>query len=217
MKPVLFCDFDGVINQFPFKYARETDGSHNVVLEYNGQTSYGFLREEFDNEKFFEHTNFVMLETYKGTFPISYSSEMVERLRNLILSDKVEFIWLTTWRDEAVRLLNPMFDFPDNLTFLHWQSRMSDYNHAGKSHAVMDYFEEDPTRLGRKMVWLDDVATRDFKTWDDKTGFIENKRAEMTGYNSSVKVFPENKLIMLTDEFFGISKAGMSAIENFVS
>lgn len=210
MKPVLFCDFDGVINQFPYRYERDTDGSHDVAIEYGGMMNYGFRREWFDDSKFFEPTDFVMLDTIKDIFPIFYSSEMVERIRNLILEDKVKFVWLTTWREEAVRLLNPLFGFPEGVTFIPWMQKLSDYNHAGKAHAVMNYFEEDLSRRDGKMVWLDDVATKGFETWSDSEGFFDSKATVRFG-------FPDDSLVMVTNEFFGITRSGMSTIENFVS
>lgn len=210
MKPILFCDFDGVINQFPFRYEKETDGSHDVIIEHHEQTNYGFLWDNFDEENFFKYTDFVMLNTIKGTFPITYSKDMVNRLCKLILSDKVEFVWLTTWREEATHLLNPLFEFPESVTFIPWTQKMSDYNHAGKAHAIMNYFEEDDKRLERKMIWLDDVATRRLENWDENEGFITNTYLDT--FN-----FPEEKLIILTDEFYGLSKKGMSTIEDFVS
>lgn len=209
MKPVLFCDFDGVINQFPYTYMRETDGSHVLAVEYGGHTNYGFLKSFYNEELFFPSDEFFLLDTVKGTFPINYSNEMVDRLRKLIVEDKVEFIWLTTWRDEAVRLLNPLFGFPEHVGFLPWQQKMSDYNHAGKGHAAMDYFEDNPSFRDRGMIWLDDVATRRLETWHEDSGFVENEAAERLG-------FPKDKLIMLTDESFGITRAGMDAIEEFV-
>lgn len=209
MKPVLFCDFDGVINQFPYRYERETDGSHAIAVEYGGHTNYGFTREWFDGDEFFEPTDFILLETVKGTFPINYSSEMVERLRKLIVDDRIHFVWLTTWREEAVRLLNPLFGFPEHVTFLPWMQKLSDYNHGGKAHAVMDYFEEDVRRRDGKMVWLDDVATKGFETWSDTEGFFDSKATVRFG-------FPNESLIMVTDEFYGISRAGMNVIESFV-
>lgn len=210
MKPILFCDFDGVINQFPYRWEKETDGSHDKEIEHAGSTNYGFFHDDFDDDRFFRADEFVMLPTYKGTFAISWSSEMVERLRNLILEDKVDFVWLTTWREEAVSLLNPLLGFPQHVNYLYWTRKMSDYSHAGKGHAVMDYFSSYPEQAGRKMVWIDDVATRNYCNWREGDGFMENKKAEHVG-------FPDSKLILLTDEYYGISRAEMKAIESFVS
>lgn len=210
MKPILFCDFDGVINQFPYLWKQETDGSHDKVVEYGGQMNYGFFHKDFDDDKFFRADEFVMLPTHKGTFPISYSNEMVDRLRSLIVDDKVHFVWLTTWREEAVSLLNPMFDFPEHVNYLHWQRRMSDYNHAGKGHAIMDYFGSYPEQSERKMVWLDDVATRSYENWREGEGFVT-----ASGFNQ--EELPADRLVLKTHDAYGISRAEMDFIEAFVS
>lgn len=211
MKPIIFCDFDGVLNQFPYSYSKDTDGSHAVIVEKNGHINYGFLREDFDSSHFFIPNNFTLVDSSKGVFPITYSSEMVTRLRNLIVEDVVDFVWLSTWREEAVQHINPLFNFPDHVTYLNWQQRFSDYNHAGKGHAIMDYFEEHPDQLPRKMVWLDDVATRGYVNWFADMGF----QPEAT-YGMLSDRLPSERLVIQTNELYGISRTELDVIENFV-
>lgn len=209
MKPILFCDFDGVINQFPYRWEKETDGSHDKEIEHGGRTSYGFFYDDFNDEKFFRADEFAMVSTSKGAFPISYSSEIAERIKRLIVDDVVHFVWLTTWRDEAVSLLNPLLGLPEHVNYLHWTQKMSDYNHAGKGHAIMNYFGQNPEQAERSMVWIDDVATRNYYNWRESNGFVNNNKDNHVG-------FPDSKLILLTDEYYGISRAEMQAIEAFV-
>lgn len=210
MKPLMFVDFDGVINQFPYRWEKESDGSHQREVTHGGYTNYGFFHNDFDGEKFFHPDEFVMLPTSKGTFAISYSSEMVSRLRSLVVNDTVEFVWLSTWREEAVSLLNPMFGFPEHVNYLYWQTKMSDYGHAGKGHALIDYFANYPEKMERRTVWIDDVATRNYFNWREGEGFIKNNQADHVG-------LPESKLILLTDEIYGLSRAELDAVEAFVS
>lgn len=210
MKPVIFCDVDGVVNQFPYRYERETDGSHDVAVEYGGMMNYGFRRAWFDESVHFRDTDFVMVDTVKGLFPIVYSSEMVERLRLLIFSDAVEFVWLSTWREEAVRLLNPLFGFPSSVGFLPWLDRRGDSSQNGKLNAVVDFFVQRPEFVDRKMVWLDDVATKGFETWVSGVGFVTPK-VDLSDYGVNV-----DGLIVKTDEFFGLSREELTAVEGFV-
>lgn len=209
MKPILFCDFDGVINQFPYRWAKETDGSHNREIVHAGQVNYGFFDKDFDNKKFFTADEFAMLATHKGTFAISYSGEMIERLRKLIVDDLVHFVWLTTWRNEAVSLLNPMFGFPRNVNYLEWDNKMSDHNHVFKGFAIMDYFDAHPEQSERKMVWLDDVVTKYSANWEEYKGFVEPLDSERFK-------LPKNNLVLYTDEKYGLSRAQMEAVELFV-
>lgn len=209
MKPIIFCDFDGVINQFPYRWVKESDGSHDKEVEYGGHTNYGFFHKDFNDEKFFRADEFTMMPTHKGTFALSYSSEMVDRLRKLIVDDLVHFVWLTTWRAEAVSLLNPLFNFPEHVNYLEWSNKMSDHNHAFKGYAIFDYFDEHPDERERKIVWLDDVATRGYANWREGEGFGS---ASLEAADN----LPDNRLVLLTDGLYGISRAEMNMIEEFV-
>lgn len=215
MKPVLFCDFDGVINQFPYIYNRVMDaddraGFEAVGLEIIklGLNDWALQKQVFDDSKFFAPDGRFFAKAENGEFLINYSSEMVDRLRSLIVSDKVEFIWLTTWREHTA-MLNEKLGFPDMVSWLPWQQRMSDYNHAGKGHAIADWFEDNPEFSDRKWVWLDDVATRSFCNWNENEGFVEPPR--------KLEAANINCLILDTDDTWGISREQMNIIETFVS
>lgn len=215
MKPILFCDFDGVINQFPYLYKRvsndfEREEFINAGLEVLqvGSDVWALQRNVCDKEKFFAPDGRFVAKAENGEFLISYSSEMVERLRRLIVSDAVEFVWLTTWRQYTDRL-NEELGFPDIVSWLPWQQRMSDYNHMGKGHAISYWFEDHPEFADRKWVWLDDVATSRFSNWNEDEGFVEPSFT-LDNVNS-------NCLILDTDDMWGLSRAQFDKIESFVS
>lgn len=215
MKPVLFCDFDGVLNQFPYIYNRVVDdydraGFTAVGLEFItiGMNEWALQRQVCDEEVFFNPDGRFVAKAGNGEFLISYSSEMIDRLRSLIIEEDIEFVWLTTWR-EHTSLLNKHLGFPeDKVSWLPWQQKMSDYNHAGKSHAISDWFEEHPEFADRRWVWLDDVATRSFCNWNEDEGFVEPARV--------LEVANKNCLIIDTDDTWGISRAQMNIIEAFI-
>lgn len=215
MKPVLFCDFDGVINQFPFLYERidndfdrEMFTSEGFEIITHGLNEYALRKQVCDEKVFFYSDKRFTAKAGNGEFLINYSSEMVSRLRDLIVTDKVEFVWLSTWREHTVAI-NTEFSFPeDKVSWLPWQQKMSDYTHSGKGWAVADWFEEHPEFVDRKWLWLDDVATRSYYNWNEYDGFIEPSR--------KLEFANENCLILDTDDIWGISRAQLNKIEEFV-
>ena len=216
MKPVLFCDFDGVVNQFPFLYEkvhndveREEFITEGLEVITHGLNEYALRKQVCDEQVFFVPDSRFMAKAGNGEFMINYSSEMVSRLRGLIESDEVEFVWLTTWREHTVQL-DKQFGFPeDKVTWLPWQQRMSDYNHSGKGWAIDDWFEEHSEFVERRWVWLDDIATRSYCNWNDFDGFVKPDR--------KLEYASKDCLILDTDDTWGISREQLNMIESFVS
>lgn len=215
MKPVLFCDFDGVLNQFPYVYHRVLDEADreeftSAGLEFIalGASEWALQKQSCDEDKFFAPDSRFVAKADNGEFLISYSSEMIERLRKLVVSGEVEFVWLTTWR-EHTNMLNLQFGFPeDKVSWLPWFNKRSDYSHAGKGKAIEAWFEDHPEFVDRRWVWLDDVATARFSNWNELEGFVEPGLV-LENVNGDC-------LILDTDEQWGLSKAELAALEGFV-
>lgn len=216
MRPILFCDFDGVINQFPFIHQRVINDedradyiTEGLEIVTHGLNEYALRKQVCDEKVFFYPDSRFVAKAGNGEFIINYNSEMVSRLKGLIDSDVIEFVWLTTWREHTVQL-DEKFGFPaDKVSWLQWQQKMSDYNHAGKGWAIDDWFEEHPEFNKRRWVWLDDVATRSYYNWNEYEGFIKPTR--------SLEHANHDCLVLDTDDTWGISKKQLNMIEEFVS
>ena len=247
--PYLFCDVDGVINALI--YSREWISDKPMPYdwwdeEYTKKENWGLRRFEADPATDFVVDTEVVIdyprtrwsynekgegywETYQvDKVQINYSSELVTELRALIVSGKVDFYWLTAWRERAVNILNPILGFPLDTPFLPWQERgMSDYNQAGKGislrHLFSEKYEMDQHRgyktyvpltpaeakaVRKPFIWLDDVANRTEANFPK----YESRSAKKYGFK---KRYGMNNLIINTIPETGISRAELEAIKKF--
>lgn len=218
--PIWFCDVDGVLNGMPFE--QRWVGPENFKPEFDFEILNPKYWETFeiepDLEHFFPLDNKVTVSfnknAYLESFPpkyqnltIRYSSELMERIAALVHAGKVNFVWLTTWQSEAIRLLNPMFGLPEDTPFLNW-NHTSDLGQVRKGWALADYYEKLENKP--KFVWVDDVATENFV----------NSGLTSTGMYPIGDTFPHmdgvESLIIQTDGHWGISRAEIDLIENFL-
>jgi hypothetical protein len=110
VKPVIACDFDGVLN--PINKHRVYVGSdtYSVLSEvFPKAGDWAIKKQEIDPTIFFAPDNEETVswsETRK--IQIQWSSELVNEINKLIDSDKVTFLWLTSWRHRAEQILAPV-------------------------------------------------------------------------------------------------------------
>ena len=211
-KPIFFCDVDGVLNALPFE--RTWTGTEKIHGVYDpalwDSKNWRVDRVEPDIKKSFalDQEPVVLLNKnhhYDASEPkfselqLRYSSTLIKRIRRLITEDKIAFVWLTSWKTEAVRLLNTEFGFPETTPFLDWAT-WSDLGQARKGWALLEFLES----LDQKVpwVWVDDVATENYvarRYHDDRLDANFGPR-----------------LIIQTDPMWGINRNEMSRIEKFV-
>lgn len=135
MKPVLFLDIDGVINVIPRNRGNINKLPHLRV---------------WDEWKTVEIL----------TYPITYSPQLIAHLNRI--SKKVEIVWLTTWREQAIKDFAPVVGLD---AFRHIDPRGSEYpwgsqlSFAGptdlrwwKLNGVLDELNS----VGRPFIWIDD-------------------------------------------------------------
>jgi len=216
MKPIIFLDFDGVINAIPRERIYVGPEPADILDMYPSK-NWEWKDVTPDLETHFELDQITTAHTNGRDYKITYSSEVVAALRELIVEDKVQFIWLTTWREDAMSKLNPILGFPnDKTSSLQWfDTSISHTNpQMGKYYGMIDYFEKlerDNVDLdGTSIVWVDDVATIGFVDLTDK-----EKKFRIEHYAASpVLLYPS--LVVKPDMHFGISRAELKSIQDFV-
>lgn len=220
----MFFDFDGVLNPIP--YQRKWIGPEGPVdpysLEMLSAENWTIEKLDIDPTTYFapDHTDTVTIQqlwsSSESTYAIRWNSELIERINALVDSGKAQFTWLTTWREQAPRLLAPRLGLNPDWESMHWQDRLSDYSQMGKAEALADWIEAGGTD---PFVWIDDVATERFATATLPT--TEKARKKDYRYSGQF-VHPllrhaNPSLVLQTSTLFGISREQWNAVETFVN
>jgi hypothetical protein len=131
-KPVLYMDFDGVLNFF---------GSRSAYTKRSNAPGYLRRNSVYDIE-----TN--------SWYGLNWSAELVRKLGEL----DADWLWLTSWREKAPALLDPALQVA-SVGSLDWDfSEATGWNHDLKWLALLADQDANP----RPFVWVDDEATRAF-------------------------------------------------------
>ncbi len=185
-------------------------------LEYYKQENYKVVdhREFYDPKLHFgldQEKEFEYWHNPDQTLRIHYSTELISKLRKMIVQDRVEFVWLTMWNEQAPKLLNKLFGFPKDV--INWQvwPRRDDYYQVSKPMAIKDFYSKVPRSERRPFIWVDDVATYSSVTWPM---FAEGEYKY--GPNPFKKQFGVDALILQTNPHYGIQRAEWQAIEYYV-
>jgi hypothetical protein len=143
MKPMMFLDFDGVLNALMRPLAAyPADGV------------------------FWPDRTAVTYPAGYAPTPIHWSSELVDRIRALIIEDRVSFTWLTTWQNYVETELVPALgiaDAADKMAVEPWMRHGEVNQFDGKSSAVRRFLT---ARADTPVVWVDDeIASRTAADW----------------------------------------------------
>lgn len=126
-------------------------------------------------------------------FPITFSETVGKRLQALIDTPEVEFLWLTTWCDDANKWIRPLFGWP---TF-EVAGRLSPNereNEWWKLTHARRLWEQDKIPF----VWIDDdLGFRD----DGASGWINSLEGQALGIRPNVRVGLTPKLLDNIEEF----------------
>lgn len=143
-RPLLFIDFDGVINQFP----------DPKVMRRQGRT--GWMRPDDPRRAAYAPDNWfrpdrrerLLVRDLGRRFVIRWNAELVARL-DALDADKW---WLSTWQPETGRLNRALgVDWPT----IRWYDPVTrDGIPTGKRRTILDALKQD-----RPIVWLDDEET----------------------------------------------------------
>lgn len=183
-KRILFLDIDGVLNPFPWQrrwigpesksmgmWDPELNNPKNWTFDElipNSKTHYVTNRTlDYENDRFADYNEDYIASIEKipemaakrfRKIRVRVSDEMLDDLRSLVSDFDLQVVYLTYWKSEALRNLEPDIQLGAT-SYLDWFSQ-SDRGMIMKVHALQDFYEE--TGILRPFAFLDDEATRGF-------------------------------------------------------
>lgn len=167
----LFLDFDGVVN---------FDGSRSAFQR--NPDALGYLKRNH-------------VYSYTGGFGINYSGELVSKLNGLHAEFGFTWLWLSTWVDECVSLLDPKIGSKSD-GFVDWNPHFGITNaNVTAERGRRKYAAVKANFDGQPFIWIDDEATVEFKASD----------------------FTVPTLIIAPDAKYGLVKTDLTAIREFLT
>lgn len=154
MLPLVYCDFDGVLNVFPDeKMMRRGGPKHMEWMESDDPR-----RTLYDPNRIFLADMKSRVKPDHRSYGLRWSSELAGMLDKLMWDGRIEFHWLSTWQPHTV-LLDRRLGFDHALTHTeHWYDPVTREGiWTGKRHTVYGAVErqrgtDDPAPI----VWIDD-------------------------------------------------------------
>ena len=104
-KPVVFTDFDGVLNAFPDDKLLCRGGVNKVMTWAKPDSPYAKM---YNPEKAFHLDGNEKAHTPVGSWRIHWSSELSDAMYALAVDGIVELWWLSTWQSYCSQILDPM-------------------------------------------------------------------------------------------------------------
>lgn len=143
-RPLLFIDFDGVINQFPDPKVMRRQGTTDWMRPDDPR------RDTYAPDNWFrpDRRERLLVHDLGRRFTIRWNAELVDRL-DALDADKW---WLSTWQPETAQLNRALgVDWPT----IRWYDPVTrDGILTGKRRTILDALKQD-----RPIVWLDDEET----------------------------------------------------------
>lgn len=191
--PMLFIDFDGVINVFPDAKAMRRGGFQDTISIKQDHPRYRLYHPDHAYKPSSKAT--VTLPGYHN-IKLRWSPVLVDDLTRLVDNGSLAWTWLSTWRPYIRETLDPLLGTPPfHISEWYTGSPRTLQSHAGKYGAVHQFMKEQPDR---PVIWIDD------------------EECEPYAYRELTAEFPSTPLLMIQpNDEIGISKPMMTSIKEF--
>jgi hypothetical protein len=197
-RPVIYTDFDGVLNAFP----------DSKIQRRGGVGHTGWLKPDdpraslYSSDHAFPLTGNLVVEVPPGRYRLRWSRELADGFHKLAVAGMVELAWLTTWQPYCVNTLDPALGWnPDIVYTVRWYDPVTNQGRfSGKLDTIFsrlrfETYQEDPSPI----IWLDDE-----ECYPARAKYIETWK-------------PAAPLLMIRpDERIGISRRQWLIIQDFV-
>ena len=155
-KPVVFTDFDGVLNAFPDDKLLRRGGVNKVMTWAKPDSPYAKM---YNPEKAFHLDGNAKAHTPVGSWRIHWSSELSDAMYALAVDGIVELWWLSTWQPYCSQILDPMLGWdPMLVDVITWYDPVTKWGReTGKWQTIqrrvrIECEENEPAPI----VWIDD-------------------------------------------------------------
>lgn len=155
-KPVVFTDFDGVLNAFPDDKLLRRSGVNKVMTWAKPDSPYAKM---YNPEKAFHLDGNEKAHTPVGSWRIHWSSELSDAMYALAVDGIVELWWLSTWQPYCSQILDPMLGWdPMLVDVITWYDPVTKWGReTGKWQTIqrrvrIECEENEPAPI----VWIDD-------------------------------------------------------------
>lgn len=111
-KPVIFTDFDGVLNTFPDSKVLRRGGVNKVLSWAKPDSPYAKL---YDPANAFHTDGNEVAHTPEGSWRIHWSSELSDAMYRLAADGLAELYWLSTWQPYCEQQLDPLLGWDPQL------------------------------------------------------------------------------------------------------
>lgn len=198
-RPVIYTDFDGVLNAFP----------DDKIQRRGGVGHTGWLKPDdprailYSEDRAFPLTGNLVVNVPVGHFRIHWSRELANAIHALAVDGIAEVSWLTTWQPYCDRILDPAlgWDYTIEHTIQWYDPVTREGRLTGKFEQISSrvHFEnqqDDPSPL----VWLDDEECHD------------TARARLEEFSPAASV-----LMIRPDEHIGVSRRQWKLIQDFIA
>ena len=153
--PVIYTDFDGVLNAFP----------DDKVLRRGGVDHTQWLKDDdprkalYDPGRAFHLDGNMQARLPVGRYRVHWSCELSDALYGLAQDGRIELDWLTTWQPYCVNVLDPMLGWDP--TVVHntvWYDPVTmEHRLTGKLSTVLSRVRVERRSAGSSpIVWIDD-------------------------------------------------------------
>lgn len=238
-KPIIFLDIDGVINALP--YEREWIGpefplpgglwdlaytdpknwqwnelSPDLALQYPVSRQIKVELDRWLDQPQSYIDDYLMKEMPEKRYrklQINLMDEMLDEMREIIEAHGMQIVYLTFWRSEALRILEPILNL-GGVSFLDWNTH-SDRGHRLKIDALQYLYEKADIRT--PFVIFDDESTAGLTAPNTPLWYFDTRYAEKYP-DKATQIMELNsipKLIVQTDARWGIERAHIDALRDF--
>ena len=178
-----------------------------VVLDFDGvlnaMTNGTFPKQLFGKLEHFNQAVFVD-GGLRLIFPITYSTEMIDRLNTLLADQVTQLCWLTSWREQVLEPAKKMGLMSARPPVIVGYLETRESNQDGKPAGLDKFLAGVPDDA--KVVWVDDTLHNGASLFH--TQLVEYYLRER---------LHQRFLLIGPDERYGISRDQMGEIEDFVN